>query len=252
VRNSTILLSLVALAVLALASGVAAQDEGWRADDRGLVISAERLFGLHLHVAATDYANGSGTATSTTFMTNFLWANATAADQGLNLHAMPHVGLHGVIGPGLTVGGSVGFFSHTGEFEQDVGDIEGSSVDLPSQFGVVFAPRFGAILPVSRVLAFWPRGGLTLHNVSTTIPGSSVTEEFTTNEFGMALSFDPMLVFTPVPHVGLLLGPTIDVGLSGSVENDRDGRVIDDTIGDDKPTLRHSNFGLVLGLAVFL
>ncbi len=247
-QNSNTVFSLFAFFVLALPSGVAAQDEGWRADDRGFVISAERLFGLHLHVASTDYANGSGTATSTTFMTNFLWANATAADQGLNLYAMPHVGLHGVLGPGLTVGGSVGFFSHTGEFEQDAGDVEGASVDLPSQFGFAFAPRFGGILPVSRVLAFWPRGGLTLHNVSTTIPGSSVTEEFTMNEFGIALSFDPMLVFTPVPHVGLLLGPTVDIGLSGSIEDDRDGEVT----GDDGPTLRHSNFGLVLGLAVFL
>ena len=49
-------------------------------------------------------------------------------------------------------------------------------------------------------------------------------------------------------HVGLLVGPTFDIGLGGTLESDLEGAAD----AGDGPTLRQSNFGLVLGLAVFL
>ena len=56
---------------------------------------------------------------------------------------------------------------------------------------------------------------------------------------------DPALVFHPVPHVGLMFGPTLDIGAGGEWEIENDGNSVD---GD----LDVSSFGISAGLVVLV
>jgi hypothetical protein len=54
-----------------------------------------------------------------------------------------------------------------------------------------------------------------------------------------------MFVLSPIPHVGIMFGPTIDVGLSGT-------RKLEPTNGEPDVDVKVSNFGLQAGIALML
>lgn len=56
------------------------------------------------------------------------------------------------------------------------------------------------------------------------------------------LSFDPVFAFFPIPHVGLLAGPLIDIGLSSSASG---GSVL------QSESVKVTNYGVAAGLAAF-
>ena len=87
----------------------------------------------------------------------------------------------------LSIGGSLAFFTQTGDNGLD---------------GVLFSPRVGYTFELSKLVTFWPRGGLTYMKIE----DSSL--------FGLTL--EPMFVLWPRPNWGVLLGPTLDFEFIGS------------------------------------
>jgi hypothetical protein len=87
------------------------------------------------------------------------------------------------------------------------------------------SPRIGFVVALSPSLAIWAKGGISYASVSFGKDPITWTE----------LSLDPMLAFFPIPHVGLLVGPAVDIGLSSS-----------------KNSTKLSTYGVSAGLAVFL
>lgn len=96
----------------------------------------------------------------------------------------------------LSVGGSLAFFSQSGDADGD---------------GILFAPRVGYAIPLSRIFTFWPRGGLIFYDVG----DRSI--------FGLA--GEAMFVVSPQPSWGVLFGPTLDLGFVGD-DNDNDASEI--------------------------
>ena len=60
----------------------------------------------------------------------------------------------------------------------------------------------------------------------------------------LALTVDPQLVITPVPHAAILVGPLINIGVWGSYERRFPTR-------SDQFDFRISNFGATAGLGLF-
>jgi hypothetical protein len=68
------------------------------------------------------------------------------------------------------------------------------------------------------------------------------------------LSLDPMFVFSPIPHLGFLVGPTVDAALRGNETLDQRPALISDP---NVPPVydrdfRLSSFGIAAGVALFL
>jgi hypothetical protein len=210
-----------------------------------LILSADRLIGVSSWSTASSFDEGglhfepedSGT------MVNLLWANSATgiADVNMNPFAMPRLALDSFVGPNVTFGASIGYVSTTGSTKRPFVTGSGSGIgsgpnnvqyqtnDLPEVTGFALEPRLGVSIPVGEHNALWLRGGITYFHSTwektesvTDINGTgsttttSVNTQITVN--ATALSFDPVLVLMPVPHVGITLGPTIDIGLDGSSE----------------------------------
>ncbi|HET9956881.1 MAG TPA: hypothetical protein VFQ61_20435 [Polyangiaceae bacterium] len=85
-----------------------------------------------------------------------------------------------------SVGGSVGFFKVSGDTDAS---------------GLLLAPRVGYALPLGKLVTFWPRAGF-----SYVKPGDAHL---------IGLSLEGMFVISANPAWGVLVGPTLDVGISG-------------------------------------
>jgi hypothetical protein len=145
-------------------------------------VALERGFGIH-HVSRDWDPGGDedGTVIGIGWygaLTPFHWTRAA---------------LDGFIMDQLSLGGSLGFFSQSGDPDAD---------------GFLFAPRVGYAIPISRVFTFWPRGGFTYWDFA----NSSV----------FALAAEGMFVASPSPNWGILFGPTIDLGFMGEAGDDVD------------------------------
>ncbi len=68
-----------------------------------------------------------------------------------------------------------------------------------------FNPRVGYAIVISPHVSFWPRAGFSYLHLSDG-----------TSQYFLAFTLEGQFVFTPVRHLGLLLGPTLDIGLAAS------------------------------------
>jgi hypothetical protein len=166
-----------------------------------------------------------------------------------NPFSTPFASLDGVVGPGITFGGGIGYQGDHQELK------DAQTVDLSA---FVVAPRVGFIQEIGKVVSVWLRGGVTYSSqkavtTQAVCPFSSCGPP-TTQAFSMLdLSVDPTFVFTPFPHLGILLGPTVDVALAGT-------ETFEPIVGNTDPNspaitpereFRLSSFGAAASVALF-
>jgi hypothetical protein len=232
-----------AFLLLVLESSAAAQGRApaaasaWTTRDARVIVSAERMFGLHAYRASYEPPEGDSTEFSGV-MASLLHGQSVmnSEDDAVNPYAVPRVSLDGVLARTFTVGGSIGFFATAGE--RDTGS---SRPNLPAVTGFALHARFGYLLVPSATSAVWLRAGPEYFGGS--YDDSVAQVEMVTR--GLALTLDPQLVITPVPHAAILVGPLINLGVWGSYERRVPSRSeeIDFTI---------SNLGVTGGIALFL
>lgn len=148
-------------------------------------IAIERTFGIH-YVHDTVDPEGPGSDSSGGTTVGLGWYVP-----GTIIH-QPRAAVDVFVIDRLSVGGSLAFFTESGDGMLGDGD------------GVLFAPRVGYRLPLSRTFDFWPRGGVTFVNVG----GSSL--------FG--LGAEATFVGWVRPHWGVLLSATLDLNFIGSID----------------------------------
>lgn len=179
------------LSLLVLGGGAGARaQEGAFPDRRGVLLSAERMFGF-VHTEQTLTVDGVSQSDSQDSFT--LFANPISTLAG---HSFPRVGLDFLISPRVTLGGAAGFF-HAEQGSDSVN-------------GLLLAPRVGYLAILGPKLQVWPRGGFTFQHRSGDSAGISVSSTF------YALTVEAPLVILIPPRVGILFGPSFDFGLGGS------------------------------------
>ena len=192
----------------------------WTAARARFILSAESLFGAaHLRQTASATSDGDTAEVSASgFSVHFLKGSDIFDPFG-----QARLGVDGVVGPGVTLGGSIGY----SKYEQTVGSV---SNELS---GFVIVPRLGYMLAPSRYVGVWLRAGVGYASLNVDNDGSGLSQHF------VGLVLDPMLVVTPLPHVGVTLGPSLNIGLDGKVK--AGGLEVDSTT---------SSYGLTAGLAL--
>jgi hypothetical protein len=176
------------------------------------VISGERLFGLVAASQSTTETLGDVEVESTRSYTvvNLLMNPSSIL---ATTYAIPRVGFDYLPIDGLTVGGSVGFFSASGEVEQEVNGVS-QTQDTATLNAFLFAPRVGYAFMFTPMFGIWPRGGITF--LSMTSEDEDGSPQTSASRF--ALTLEVPFVIAPVPHVGFTFAPTLDLGLTGSNE----------------------------------
>jgi hypothetical protein len=232
----------------------------WRPANTKVILAGERMFGFSYLTGALE-PSGSQAFSGNATMVSLLWANSTVRIAGvtaINPYSVPMLSIHGVVGPGVTVGGGLGYASTAGSHEDILTPTGGKTdVDDPTRTAFIVAPRVGYLLSTSSTFGVWFKGGVTyssqkqeLNRPSTTdcstgtcftIPGSSSSVTIS----AVAMSFDTMFVLAPVPHVGILFGPTADIGVAGTMSEEASGQKLD-------TDLKISNFGIAAGLALLI
>jgi hypothetical protein len=125
-----------------------------------------------------------------------------------SFYDVPRLAFDYVATDGLTIGGAV-FAWFTLSATASSGG--GPSRDTSKLTLLGVAPRIGYLLPLSSSVWFWPRAGVTYVVLTSSPPtgSSSSLSQFAANA-------EAMFVFSPVEHVGITLGPAVDVPITGS------------------------------------
>jgi hypothetical protein len=214
------------------------------------VISGERLFGLVVGSQTTTEdppgpamdPNEDEVTTTRRYTTINLLMNPSSILT--TAYSIPRIGFDYLPIDGLTVGGSVGFFTASGEIEQEANGVS-QTEDTTSFSLFLLSPRVGYAFMFTPVFGIWPRGGITF--LSLTSEAADGSPKSSSSRF--ALTLEVPFVIAPVPHVGFTLAPTLDLGLSGSNEvTTIDDMGVETTVENDTTA---TDIGVQAGLFVY-
>lgn len=198
--------------------------------------SADRLFGA-FYANADEEGENADSVTEIAFMGQSSFV-PLAVGGVINPYSMPKVGFDYFVIDGLTIGGSLVYASTSHTATRELPVVGGTVSNDTTGSAFVLAPRVGYAYMFSDVVGIWPRGGFTYHHQSAEDDGSGAKVSLD----GFALSVDAPFVISPVEHFGFLVGPGLDLGLSGSAE----------TSAPNTPTVstdaKLTGFGLYAGL----
>ena len=246
----------MALTFLAVVKPAQAQTGGGAFGNAGqFIVSADRLMGLNVWSTKTEQTSpplpvaASNKLSGTAF--NLLWGGDTGVGSGnAPIYSIPRLGFDYLVIPGLTVGGSLGYLHRGGSNESTVNNVS-TTVDTPTGNGLLFVPRVGYIFDFTPLLSVWARGGFTYYwmKSDSTNPMGNGTRTRKDSFDGLALSLDPQLVITPVPHFGITVGPMLDLPLAGSekVETTTTSPAGSTTVTTEN-SLKITNWGLTAGI----
>lgn len=169
----------------------------------GVAIALERGFGFtstHTDIEGQDDRD----------VTEFglLWMNSETA-----FHR-PRAAVDFFLTDGLSLGGSLGFYSWGGDGERS---------------GFLLYPRVGYAIGLGHSVTLWPRGGISYFSEETPGGGATFTQ--------LAISGECQFLLWPTRSWAIMMGPTLDLGVSGEVQTDP---------GDADFSQR--SFGLTFGL----
>jgi hypothetical protein len=223
------------------------------------IVSADRMFGINVwsvktepQATPTDMTPGNPTKDSGTGI-NLLWGGDATVGATANapIYSIPRIGFDYVLIPGLTVGGSLGYLHRSQSHETTNNAGVTTSVDRPGGTGILFEPRAGYIFDFTPLLSVWARGGFTYFWVKSegTVQQGMATGTSKSSTDGLALTIDPQLVITPLPHFGITVGPMFDLPLAGSSKTETTATVGPvSTTTTSEASVKITNWGISAGL----
>jgi hypothetical protein len=177
-----------------------------------------------------------------------LWGgDATVGTANAPVYSIPRLAFDYLVIPGLTVGAALGYLHRSGSGESTNMAGVTTSVDSPSGNGLLFNPRVGYIFDFTPLLSLWARGGFTYYWAKNegTLGNTTRKESFD----GLAITLDPQLVITPVPHFGVTVGPMFDLPLAGSSKGETTTTVGPVTMTDlSEAKVKITNWGIAAGI----
>jgi hypothetical protein len=201
-------------------------------------VSAERLFGLvHTSTKLENEDSDTSTSMSGTTLSLLVAGDGTVGP----VYSTPRIGADYFVIDGLSIGAALGFFTDSSSFENDTGASQ--ELDGPTLSGFLLAPRVGYAFMFQPAVGLWPRGGFTWAHVSES-QNEEPNDETTGNV--TALTLEVPLVIAPLPHVAFLVAPTLDIGIGGGANIDRD-----QPLPDLESDMKTTEFGVTGAVTVW-
>lgn len=146
----------------------------------------------------------------------YLFGNPGSTGEGANL-MVPRLGLDYFVMESISVGGSFIYASSTATSPG-----AGGGDDETKTTTIGFMPRVGYCMAFDETFSIWPRAGITYFSSKTEFtPDGGDTDEATGS--GLDLSLEAMVGISPFSNFAMLVGPYLDLGLSGSYETNASG-----------------------------
>lgn len=243
-KNSKLLLSLAAVGGLLGSTSEASAGKLDFDRDSFFVVSADRTFGFSYAQDKSETTQGSTTITSTRKSTDV----SLLIPNGGSPYNVPQFSLHYSVIPALTLGAGLGFRRSSGEATIEGGG-QSTTVEGTPVTTFVIAPRVGYIFGFSNAFYLWARAGITYYNTSSESKDAKTNSTTKSSDSGLALSVEPMFVFTPVNRLGISFGPVLDLGLTGKDKNETTSGGTTTTVETDHKT---TGFGLQIGLLGYI
>jgi len=159
---------------------------------------------------------------------------------------LPRFALDVFLIDGLSLGASFMFVSTTGEVDSESDDSgfteDSGPEDPPSVQTLLVTPRLGYALGLAKVLALWPRAGVTYARLK-----REDADGDTTKITAIDLTLEGMLAISPTTHFALLVGPFADISLSGKSVREGEDATGDHRTAEDDFSM--TAFGLAAGVA---
>lgn len=195
----------------AFVAGILAQaSTGWAdlPDKGNVALGADRVYGFTHSTMDVDFEDVDLEikATSNNFA---LFGQGDVASP----YAQPRLALDFFVIDGLSIGGSLTYYTRSGETETD-SPLGQTEEDQPDASGFVISPRIGYAVMFGDNFGIWPRGGFTYFTAESEVDGNDAQMS------GLAFTAEFQLVIAPGEHFALTLGPAVDLGLTGGGEAD--------------------------------
>jgi hypothetical protein len=195
-----------------------AEPEPWRLVAPHFMVGVERITSLlSWRVAQTWGVDGSKSINSGTQL-----AFLGSSDSPPTPLVVPRLAFDGMFESGLTLGGSISYVVSSAKNDSRSATGGRMVQDGPTNTVFVLAARAGVVLPASKLVAVWLRGGFShisssfeYKNAATNQGVTTVTDTATFVNF----TLDPQLLITPISHVAIGLGALLDIGLGGSYDS---------------------------------
>jgi hypothetical protein len=209
--NRVIIAGLATVCTLSVAESARADEPEGEGKHRfgspGFIISAERLLPLLSYesnkVTAPDGSSDTQSRTSIALLNNGPFGT---------LYNLPRLGFDWLPIENLTIGGATWFYTQLSASETlTPANGASKSADVPKVTYWGIAPRVGYIFPINHMLSAWPRVGVEYQNVSF----SSVNGSPSQAQSQFSLNAEAMLVISPWNHFGFMVGPTVDIPITG-------------------------------------
>ena len=177
-------------------------------EEMQFVFGVDRVMGISWDRLTLESDVGGTTVTQTTKTTN-ISLFGSGGGQTTNI---PRLALDFFVTEGISIGGSLVYLhrSISQELDPDPGNASG---DVGS--GSLFAihPRVGYAYPFDETFSIWPRLGITYFSYT-----EEVIDVSETTTSGFDLTGEVMLGISPMSNFAILIGPYLDLGLSGTQE----------------------------------
>jgi hypothetical protein len=207
--------------VMTAAASSSAQDARGFGTKGQLIFSADRLVPLFAYTSnKVSFGDGSSQSVHSTSLSVLPNLNGLGGSNNSPVfYNVPRLAFDYTIIDRLTLGGSIAFAVTPGA-GVDSKDGAGRTVSTDAATTTYFsiAPRVGYILPLSEMFAFWPRGGLSFHTLSTKAPDQNTTRTDSFNQW--AINLEAMFALVPVQNFFFLAGPVIDIPLTGTTKSE--------------------------------
>jgi hypothetical protein len=184
----------------------------------GVVVGIERMTGVIGWHTRQETENDFGRFERSRWGAQLHVFGATAhvgdGRDAVNFSGIPRIALDFVLGSNLTLGGYASFLGSTGIEQLTVDDTKQADAPFPDVLTVLGGGRVGYALAVGQRTVFWPRVGFS-YSLQRTHGEAGARQTIQVYQ----VSLEPTFVFSPIPNVGFLLHPIVDLGVAGSVKN---------------------------------
>lgn len=241
----------VTATLTSLATSAHAADAKGLGEKHQLIVSADRLvpaFAYESRSVDEELPNGTRSTSTSGASSSLLFGSSLAR---LTPHTVPRVGIDFTIIPRLTLGGFVALglgFGGSRTVETVTNNVR-TETTFDTGTGTVFGfgPRVGYLLPLTEVLAFWPRGGFSFYSLTTKFDDdlNNLRRRVSTTDTTFSLDVEPQLAIVPLEHFFFTVGPVINIPLAGSTSTEVVSGNTTVTTSDD---LSNFHFGLTAGL----
>lgn len=179
-------------------------------EEMQFVFGVDRVMGFSWDRATFTPDGGSDTILKSTNVSLFGSAAGGTSAGALSAPTtnIPRLALDYFVVEGVSIGGSFIFLSSSAEQEDDAG-----TADIGTRTTWAIHPRVGYAYAFDETFSIWPRLGVTYLS-------SSFESDATETSFSaFDLTGELMLGISPIENFAFLIGPYLDLGLSGSGES---------------------------------